>query len=644
MTQVQPDPALAVKQPTDATRAAQLDFIAGLPFDDVRDLEDSSRGFIATLDPPRITFPDGSLVFDLSGYEFVTDAEAPPSVNPSLWRHALVNKPHGLFEVMEGVYQLRGLDISNMTIIEGDTGIIVIDPMTYMETAKAGLELYFRHRPARPVKAVIYTHSHADHYGGVRSVIDEADVRAGRTQVIAPAGFLKEAVAENVYAGNAMARRAIYMYGNVLKRGIQGQINAGLGNGLPHGGTASLIAPSDTITTTGDRRTVDGVEMVFQMAPGTEAPAEFLIHFPGKRLMCAAEDATHTMHNLYTLRGAQVRDAATWWKVLDETIEMFGADTDVVIAQHQWPRWGNADVVQFLEQQRDLYKYLHDQSLRLANQGYTMSEVAERIELPPGLAGQWHCRGYYGSAKHNSKAVYQRYLGWYDSHPAHLDPLQPQDSAPKYVEYMGGAKAILERARAAYAAGEYRWVAEVLTHVVFADPRNTDARDLQADAFEQLGYQAENGTWRNEYLMGAKELREGVHDLGAIQLAGSDVLAAMPVEMLLDYLGIHLDGPAAWLRTGAFNWVFADFDGVEKRFAVRLSNGTLVYTAEKTLPDPDATVYWDREAFQNIILGTTTLDQAIASGAVRVDGDTAALSGLFELFDTFPFWFPIVTP
>ncbi|WP_067669010.1 alkyl/aryl-sulfatase [Nocardia miyunensis] len=644
MTQVHPDPALAVKQPSAATRAAQLDFIAGLPFDDVRDLDDSARGFVGTLDPPLITRSDGSTLFDLNAYDFVTDVTAPPSVNPSLWRHALVNKPHGLFRVMDGVYQLRGLDVSNMTIVEGDTGIIVIDPLTYMETAKAGLELYFRHRPARPVMAVIYTHSHADHYGGVKSVVDETDVRTGRTQVIAPAGFLREAVAENVYAGNAMARRAIYMYGSVLARGPQGQLNAGLANGLPHGGTASLIAPTDTVTTTGDRRTVDGVEMVFQMAPGTEAPAEFLIHFPAKRLMCAAEDATHTMHNLYTLRGAQVRDAATWWKVLDETIEMFGADTDVVIAQHHWPRWGNADVLRFLEQQRDLYKYLHDQSLRLANQGYTMSEIAERVELPPGLAGQWHCRGYYGSAKHNAKAVYQRYLGWYDSHPAHLDPLPPEASAPKYVEYMGGAQAVLDRARAAYDAGEYRWVAEVLAHVVFADPRNTVARDLQADALEQLGYQAENGTWRNEYLMGAKELREGVHDLGSIQLAGPDVLAAMTLDMLLDYLGIRLDGPAAWGNHAAFNWTFADFDGVDKQFAVRLSNGALVYTAEKTLPDPDATVYWDREAFQNIILDTTTLDREIASGAVRVDGDVATLSGLFELFDTFPFWFPIVTP
>ncbi|MBU3064193.1 MBL fold metallo-hydrolase [Nocardia sp. NEAU-G5] len=638
------DPAPAAKPATDATRAAQLDFIAGLPLDDRRDLDDSVRGFVGTLDPPVITFPDGSPLMDLDGHAFVTDTDAPDTVNPSLWRHALVNKPHGLFRVMDGVYQLRGLDISNMTIIEGDTGLIVIDPLTYIETAKAGMDLYFRHRPPRPVRAVIYTHSHADHYGGVKGVVDEADVLAGRVVVIAPEGFLKEAVAENVYAGNAMSRRAIYMYGMVLARGPRGQVNAGLGNGLPHGGTSSLIAPTDTVTDTGEKRTVDGVDMVFQMAPGTEAPSEFLIHFPGRRLLCSAEDATHTMHNLYTLRGAQVRDAATWWKVLDEAIEMFGADTDVVIAQHQWPRWGAPDVVAFLEQQRDLYKYLHDQSLRLANQGYTMSEIAERIELPPGLAGQWHCRGYYGSARHNSKAVYQRYLGWYDSHPAHLDPLPPERSAPKYVEYMGGADAVLKRARTAYESGEYRWVAEVLTHVVFADPGNADARTLQADALEQLGYQTENGPWRNEYLMGAMELRHGVRDLGAIQLAGPDVLDAMTLEMLLDYLGIRLDGPAAWHRTGRFNWFFAEIEGTTEQFAVRLSNATLVYTAGKLLPDPDAAVHWKRSAFQNVIVGASTLDREIAAGSVRVEGDRAALTGLFELLDTFPFWFPIVTP
>jgi alkyl sulfatase BDS1-like metallo-beta-lactamase superfamily hydrolase len=637
------DPAPSAKPATEATRAAQLDFIAGLPFDDRRDLDDSARGFLGTLDPPVITHVDGSPLFDLDGYAFVTDTEAPDTVNPSLWRHTLANKPHGLFRVMDGVYQVRGLDISNMTIVEGNSGLIVIDPLTYVETARAGMDLYFRHRPACPVRAVIYTHSHADHYGGVKGVVEEADVLAGRVAVIAPEGFRKEAVAENIYAGNATSRHAIYMYGSVLARGPQGQINAGLGNGLPHGGTSSLIAPTDTVAETGAKRTVDGVDMVFQKAPGTAAPAEFLIHFPGKRLLCSAEDATHTMHNLDTLRVAQVREAATWWKVLDEAIEMFGADTDVVISQHQWPRWGAPEVTAFLEQQRDLYKYLHDQSLRLANQGYTMPEIAERLELPPGLAGQCHCRGYYGSTRHNSKAVNQRYLGWYDH--AHLDPLPPERSALKYVEYMGGADAVLQRARAAYRNGEYRWVAEVLTHVVFAEPDNAAARALQADAFEQLGYQAENGPWPNEYLMGATELRHGVQDLGAIQPAGPGVLDAMTVPMLLDYLGIRLDGPAAWHRTGRFHWIFTETGGATEHFAVRLSNGTLVYTPGKILPDPDAAVHWQRGAFQNVIVGATTLDREIASGTVRVEGDAAALTGLFDLLDTFPFWFrPIVTP
>lgn len=637
------DPVNASKPPTEVTRLAQQDSVAGLPFDDRRDFDDGMRGFVGALRGP-VLGADGVPIMRPDAYEFVAGADAPASVHPSLWRHAQANLPHGLFEVIDGVYQVRGVDISNMTIVEGDSGLIVIDPLTYVETARAAMELYFAHRPERPVRAVIYTHSHADHFGGVKGVITDDDVRTGRVDVIAPAGFLAEAVAENVYVGTAMGRRSVYMYGSVLERGPRGQLNVGLGNALPHGGSVSLIAPTDTVAETGEKRTVDGVDMVFQMASGTEAPAEFLIHFPGRRLLCAAEDATHTMHNLYTLRGAQVRDAASWWKVLDEAIELFGDQTDVVIAQHQWPRWGHADVIDFLECQRDLYKYLHDQSLRLANQGYTMTEIAERLELPVGLAGQWHCRGYYGSVSHNAKAVYQRYLGWYDSHPAHLSPLPPEQSAVKYVEYMGGAAAILDRARAAYEFGEYRWVAEVLTHVVFADPDNAEARLLQADALEQLGYQAENATWRNEYLMGAVELRSGVRDLGAVTLTTEDVLGAMTPDMLLDYLGIRLDGPRAARSTARFNWTFEGTDGDVASYAVRLSNGALVYTKGKILPDPDATVVWRRDTFQRVLFGTAQLSTEVEAGRVRVDGERNALTELFGLLDTFPFWFPIVTP
>ncbi|MGW4029193.1 alkyl/aryl-sulfatase [Streptomyces sp. NPDC004838] len=636
--------AVAPKPATEATAAAQREIAARLPFSDRRDFEDAARGFIGTLDPPVIRRADGRPVIDLSAYEFLRSDEAPVTVNPSLWRHAKLSAYHGLYRVIDRVYQVRGFDQANMTIVEGESGLIVIDPLIYAETARAALDLYFEHRPHRPVVAVIYTHSHGDHFGGVKGIVDEAEVKAGRVTVIAPEGFLKEAVSENIYAGNAMTRRAVYMYGTVLGRGPRHQVSVGLTATPARGGTFTLIPPTDTVHTTGERRTVDGVEMVFQMANGTEAPSEFMIHFPALRMFCSAEDAVHTMHNLYTLRGAEIRDAASWWKKLDESIELFGADTDVIIAQHHWPRWGNADVVAFLERQRDMYKYLHDQSLRLANHGQTMVEIAERIQLPPALENEWHCRGFYGTVNHNAKAVYQRYLGWYDSHPAHLHPLPAQQSAPRYVEAMGGADALLGRARTAFTAGEYRWVAELLTHLVFADPGNDEARHLQADAFEQLGYQAESAVWRNEYLMGALELRQGVRDLGAVKLATPDMLGAMTLDMLLDYAGIRLDGPRAWSRSSSFNWVFEQADGTQARYAVRLSNGTLLYTADKTVPAADATVTWDREAFQRLLFGDSDLESEVAAGRVRVDGDKTLVADLFELLDDFPFWFPIVTP
>ncbi|WP_052441206.1 alkyl/aryl-sulfatase [Streptacidiphilus anmyonensis] len=639
-----PDPALAPKPATEATLAAQRRAAATLPFEDRRDFDDAARGFLGTLEPPVIRRADGHVMIDLGRYDFLKTDEAPPTVHPGLWRHARLAAYHGLFEVVEGVYQIRGFDQANMTVVEGDTGVIVIDPLIYAETAHAALELYYRHRPRRPVVAVIYTHSHGDHFGGVKGVVDQADVDAGRVTVIAPEGFLKEAVSENIYAGNAMTRRALYQYGPVLARGPQGQVSAGLTATPAHGGSFTLIEPTDTVHTTGEKRTVDGVEMVFQMANGTEAPSEFMIHFPALRLFCAAEDAVHTMHNIYTLRGAEIRDAAGWWKKLDESIELFGAETDVVMAQHHWPRWGNADVVAFLEQQRDAYKYLHDQSLRLANHGHTLAELGDLVELPPSLAREWHVRGFYGTASHNAKGVYQRYLGWYDSHPARLDPLPPERSAPRYVAAMGGPDSVLTTAGEAFAAGEYRWVSELLTHLVFAEPDNTTARRLQADALEQLGYQAECATWRNEYLMGAFELRHGVRDLGAVKLATPDVLAAMTLEMLLDYLGIRLNGPRAWDRTAAFNWTFPQPDGTRRTFAVRLRNGVLAYTPDRTLDDADASVLWDRRAFERVLFGAGDLTTETADGTVRVTGDTSAMAGLFDLLDEFPFWFPIVTP
>lgn len=635
------DEQLAPKPATEHTRAANLAARDRLPFDDRRDYDDVQRGFVATLEDPVIRRSDGAVVVDLTAHDFVVEEdEAPDTVHPSLWRHAQVNHPHGLFEVTDGVYQIRGFDLANMSIVEGDSGIIVIDPLTYTETAAAGLALYRAHRGDRPVHAVIFTHSHGDHYGGAKAIASEEDVAAGRVVVIAPEGFLEEAASENVYAGVAMIRRAIYQYGPMLRPGPLGQVNAGLSNTTSNGGSATLLAPTDLVRATGETRRVDGVEMVFQMAPGTEAPAEFLIHFPQRRALCAAEDLTHTMHNLYTLRGAQVRNAVAWWQALDEAVSRFSAETDVVFAQHHWPRWGSDDVREFLENQRDLYKYLHDETLRLANRGFTSTEIAEQLALPEGLDRQWYNHGYYGSVNHNAKAIYQRYLGWYDSHPGHLHPLPPERAGARYTEFMGGADAVVEKARAAFEAGDYRWVAEVLTHVVFSDPQHRDAALLQADALEQLGYQCENPTWRNEYLMGALELRHGVRDLGQIHIATADVLRAMTPEMLFDFLGIRLDGQRAASRSATIAWAV---DGGDP-YALELRHGCLVYSALRELDEPDARVGSSKETLAALVYGDTTIDEAIGAGSLTVDGDDAPLRELFATLDEFPLWFRIVQP
>ncbi|MEV8212921.1 alkyl sulfatase dimerization domain-containing protein [Leifsonia sp. NPDC077715] len=633
----------APKDATEHTRAANRAARDTLPLHDRRDYEDAARGFVATLEDALVAGPGGLPIADLRSHDFLTASDdAPDTVHPSLWRHAQVNHHYGLFEVAEGVYQVRGVDLANITIIEGDAGIIVIDPLTFAETARAGLALYREHRGDRPVTGLVYTHSHADHFGGSRAILEDA--HGGAFPVMAPDGFLYEAAAENVYAGTAMTRRALYMYGPLLAPGPRGQVDAGLANTLSNGGSATLVAPTDLIRETGETRTVDGVEMVFQMAPGTEAPAEMLIHFPKLRLLCAAEDLNHLMHNLYTLRGAQVRDAATWWKTLNDTIQLFGDDTDVVVGQHGWPRWGTADIREYLANQRDLYKFIHDETLRLANRGQTMTEIAEELRLPAGLEKEWYSHGYYGSLSHNAKAVYQRYLGWYDSHPAHLNQLPPSEAGPRYVEYMGGADAVIEKARRAFEEGDYRWVAEVLTHVVFADPANREAALLQADTLEQLGYQSENPTWRNEYLMGALELRNGVRDLGTIQLATADVFAAMTPDMILDFAGIKLNGTEAGDLRGEIGWTVTAEGEDPVDLLLELRNGVLVYTRGASFDGVATTVASSKAALAAALFGGTSIDDAIASGDIAVTGDDSVVRKLFGLLDDFPLWFPIVQP
>jgi linear primary-alkylsulfatase len=611
-----------------------------LDWEDRQDWEDAQRGFIASLDPPVIKNADGRDVWDLNQYSFLEEDSAPPTVNPSLWRQSRLNMYHGLFKVVDGIYQVRGYDLSVMSVIETDTGYIVIDPLISSECAGASMELVYEHLGRKPVVAMIYTHSHVDHWGGVKGVISEEDVKAGRVMVIAPEGFTEAAVSENVMAGNAMTRRASYMYGMLLPRGPRGQVDAGLGktNSM---GTITLIEPSVTIDKTPTELTVDGVKIVFQLTPDTEAPSEMHFHFPQFRALCMAENCTHNLHNLYTLRGAQVRDARAWAHYVDEAIGLFSSETDVVFASHHWPTWGYDRCLEFLGKQRDMYKYLHDEVLRLANHGYTMLEVAEMMKLPGELASEWYNRGYYGSINHNSKAVYQRYLGWFDGNPANLHPLPPEEAGRRYVEFMGGAERVLAMAGEAYERGEYRWVAQVVNHLVFVEPDNRPARELQADALEQLGYQAESGPWRNFYLTGAKELREGVGAADIPSTGSVDVIDAMSIEMVFDYMAVLLNGPKA---EGRSIRIGIDFTDTGEEYILTLENGVLNHARGKRDSTPDAALTLTRAALKDVLLQKSTMQEKISSGEISIEGDPGKLAELFGLMDDFDPLFNIVTP
>ncbi|MHB1139347.1 MAG: alkyl/aryl-sulfatase [Microthrixaceae bacterium] len=612
-----------------------------LAFSDRRDFDDSERGRVAPLpEGGVIRNAEGTPVWDVGAYEWVNQDDCPPTVHPSLQRQTQLLTIGGLFEVCERVYQVRGADLANMDVIEGDTGVILVDPLTSPDTARAALELYFEHRGRRPVHAVIHTHSHVDHYGGIRGVVDAADVAEGRTQIIAPVGFAEAALAENVLAGNVMTRRASYMYGALLPKGPTGMVSPGLGLGIPFS-PPSFMVPTVDVTEDVQTMVIDGVEFTFMLAPDTEAPAEMLFHLPQFRALCSAEDATHTLHNLYTLRGARTRDAKAWAYYLNKAIELFGAQSDVVFAQHHWPTWGADRVLEFLEAQRDAYKFLHDQTLRLANHGETMVEIAEQLEFPAELGDHWCNRGYYGSVNHNSKAVYNLYLGWFDGNPSTLHPLPPVESSRRYVEYMGGADAVLHRARADVEAGEYRWVAQVLNHVVFADPSNTTARELLADVLTQLGYQTENGVWRNFYLTGAQELRGGVLDLGGGNAVNPDTVAAMPVEMLIDYLAVRLDGPRA---AGVHLVIDLELSELDHLVSIVVRRGVLHCVVDRRGDDAALTLTTTSDTFKALVIGSTELATEVDAGRLTTRGDTGVIDHLLGLLDRFALWFPIVEP
>ena len=630
------DGAVAPSMQTTASNAAVLQT---LPFSDRTDFESVSKGLIAPF-KGQIKDAAGKVIWNVNAYDFLAKDKAPESVNPSLWRLAQLNAHAGLFEVSPKLYQVRGLDLANMTIIEGDDGLIIIDPLTMAETARTALDLYYANRPRKPVVAVIYSHTHVDHFVGVRGVIDEADVKSGKVKVYAPVGFMEHVMSENVMAGNAMSRRAQYQFGSLLPRSEKGQVDAGLGKSAPSGGTVTLIAPTDLIAEPLETRTIAGLQVEFQLTPGTEAPAEMNLYLPQLKALCMAENATQMMHNILTPRGAQVRDAKAWSQYLDDSLMRYGDKADVLFAQHNWPTWGGERIRTLLADQRDMYAFINDRTLHLLNQGLTPLEIAEAIKkLPGSLDQKWYTRGYYGSLSFNTRAVYQRYMGFYDGNPANLNPLPPVDAAKRSVEAMGGAASVLEKMRSAMASADYRWAAQLGNQLLFAEPDNADARKAQAETLEQLGYQSENATWRNMYLTGAMELRNGVPPQSA-NTVSVDMVRAMSPEMFFDYLAVRLDSDKAVAHDLTLNWTF---DDVQRDFTLTLRNGVLTHRAGLN-PAADASVSLSRDTLEKISLMQLDFPTAMQKGLVKLQGNAQKFGLLMGSLDTFGPQFNIVTP
>ncbi|PKM29133.1 MAG: alkyl/aryl-sulfatase [Gammaproteobacteria bacterium HGW-Gammaproteobacteria-11] len=629
----------APKAAEPATVDANQAVLGSLPFHNTKAFEDARRGFIAALPDGQVTDSDGHLAWNMAAYAFLDSEAAPDTVNPSLWRQARLNAIHGLFEVVEGMYQIRGMDLANMTIIEGQTGLIIIDPLLTPATARAGLELFYQNRPHKPVVAVLYTHNHADHFGGVKGVIDEADVRSGKVKVYAPYGFMQHAVSENVIAGNAMARRATYQFGALLPPGERGHVDTGLGKALASG-PLSLIAPTDTVPDNASL-TIDGIEIEFQMAHGTEAESEMMMYFPQFKVLNTAEITSQHLHNIYTIRGAAVRDASAWSHYIDRVLERFGDQAEILVAQHHWPIWTRDEAKHFLAVQRDLYKFIHDQSVRMMNKGMLPGDIAEQIQLPASLDQEWYARGYYGTLRHNARAIYQRYMGWYDANPANLNPLPPQQNASRMLEYMGGMDKVIAQAREDFAQGEYRWVAWVMSQAVFADPDNTEAKALAADALEQLGYQAEAGTWRGAYLMGAQELRNGSAASHRATGLSPDVLKALETGMFFDLMAVRLNAQQAEGKHLVINWRLTD---TNEQYRLNLQNATLTYRENAQADNADASISMTRETLDTILLRQSSFPAEVAAGRITIEGEPMAFFGLLQMIEEPPSSFPIVEP
>ena len=598
-------------------------------FDDASDFERAQQGLIATHETGRIEL-DGKAVWDTASHDFLREGKPPPeTVHPGLWRQGKLNAIHGLFEVAEGVWQARGYDISNITFLETSNGWLIIDPLTTSSTAEACLQLANQTLGERPVHAVIYTHSHLDHFGGILGVTSQEEVEAGNVRIIAPDGFLEEVVRENIIAGPMMARRAHYQFGPLLPAGPTGQVDIGLGQSLPLG-ASYLIPPTETVYETGTELDIDGLKVVFQNTPDAEAPSEMNFFFPDKNLLCMAENCTHTMHNLYPIRGAQTRDALAWSKYIHEALLLWGKQTETMFATHHWPRFGNQEVREFLCLQRDVYRWQHDQTMRLANMGYVPTEIAEMLKLPEEYLGESHVQGYYGTVSHNTKAVYTKYLGWYDGNPANLNPLPPVEAGKKYVEYMGGTSELIEKATKAFEAGDYRWVVQVMNHAVFADPTNTEVRNLQADAFEQLGYQSESGTWRNAYLTAARELRYGSLRIPASM--GRQIAHAITIEQLFDMIGVRFNPEKFDHGPTRINWYFTD---IEEDHVLGIQRSTVHHDPSTRDSKANAEITTTRKIIAMILGGQRALEEAIQAGDLIIQGDGAIIKAFFDSLESF---------
>jgi alkyl sulfatase BDS1-like metallo-beta-lactamase superfamily hydrolase len=628
------------KSPSKYTIELQKGLRATLPFDDKRDAEEARRGFIAAPDYKQIMAEAGHVAWDMASYDWLLQDTQFDSINPSLQRQAVLNMAYGLYEVVPGrIYQVRGFDLANISFIKGDTGWIVFDPLTAKETAAAALKFINEKLGARPVVAVVYSHSHADHYGGVRGVVDEADVKSGKVPVIAPVGFMEHAVAENVYAGNAMSRRLFFQYGALLPRSPYGHVDQSIGKNTA-AGNVGLIQPTRYIEQPFEELSIDGVRMEFQNTPGTEAPAEMNTWFPQFKAFWAAENITGTIHNIYTLRGALVRDAMMWSKHINTALYRYGQEAQYMFAAHSWPRWGNARIQEVMRTQRDVYAHLNNEVLHLANQGVTINEIHYVYKLPDSLKQNWAAHSYHGSEEHNSRAVINRYLGYWDANPATLMPLSPKDSAPLYVEMMGGSGRILAKARELHAAGKYFHAVEILNKLVFAEPDNTEAKDLLADVYEQIGYQKESPSVRNSFLAAAYELRHGMPGGMPVKSSGPDTIRGMSTELWLNFLGISMDSRQVAGRHFTINLVTPD-NG--ERFVVELSNSALTNIKGQLAANPDLTITVNRADLERVMGASATFDQLIGEGKATFDGDRkpfdvlrAAMVGFTPDFELLP--------